>query len=489
MYSRDLWQALGRRGYLRSARPWRAVLYVVTGVPVGAVVLVGCALGFVVAVSGTVAVVGLPLAAALGLIGLPVGRIERRRLALTGGGPVADPHEEPGEPGLWAWVRTRFRERATWRELVYTVLFAGVLWPLDALVVTVAIGLPASLVATPVLMATAGGGAEARVLKVWLVTSWPATFGIAVVGVLLLAAALYALGAYAAVRAEAARVLLGPRRREAAGLDARVAELSRSRVRLVDAFEAERRRIERDLHDGAQQRLVALTMTLGLARLDAPPGPLADQLALAHKEAGLVLAELRELIHGIHPKVLTDYGLAAAVADAADRSAVPVEVVLDLPGRLPQSVEAAAYFVVCEALANVDRHSGAERARITGGHRADRLWLEIRDDGHGGADMVADARADTRRRPVAARASAEAARVPRDGVSSARVSVADAAAVMASGAGCGTGSGRKEPGGTGLTGLADRVSVLDGRLSVSSPPGGPTLLRVEIPCEWTDPSG
>jgi signal transduction histidine kinase len=199
---------------------------------------------------------------------------------------------------------------------------------------------------------------------------------------------------------------------------------------LVDAFEAERRRIERDLHDGAQQRLVALTMALGLARLDAPPGPLADQLAKAHGEAGRALEELRELIHGIHPKVLADYGLPAAVADAADRSAVPVDVTLELPGRLPQAVEAAAYFVVCEALANIGRHSGATRAAVTGGHRDGRLVLRVRDDGRGGADAAA---------------------------------------------------------GSGLTGLADRVSVLDGRLSLSSPPGGPTLLSVEIPCEPCDP--
>ncbi|WP_238696582.1 histidine kinase, partial [Streptomyces sp. E5N298] len=283
------------------------------------------------------------------------------------------------------------------------------------------------LAATPLLMATFGGGEEAKVLKQWTVTTWPAAFGVAVLGLLLLALGGYALGLAAGARAELARVLVAaPREGDP---ETRVVELTRSRVRLVDAFEAERRRIERDLHDGAQQRLVALTMALGLARLDAPPGPLADQLAKAHGEAGHALEELRELIHGIHPKVLADYGLPAAVADAADRSAVPVDVALELPGRLPQAVEAAAYFVVREALANVGRHSGAARAEVTGGHRDGRLVLRVRDDGRGGADAAA---------------------------------------------------------GSGLTGLADRVSVLDGRLSLSSPPGGPTLLSVEIPC---DPCG
>jgi signal transduction histidine kinase len=231
----------------------------------------------------------------------------------------------------------------------------------------------------------------------------------------------------AGVRAELARALLTG----GDGDSERVSELARSRARLVDAFEAERRRIERDLHDGAQQRLVALTMTLGLARLDAPPGPLADQLAKAHEEAGEALVELRELIHGIHPKVLADYGLQAAVADAADRSPVPVDLDLELPGRLPGPVETAAYFVVCEALANVAKHSGADRAGVRGGYADGRLVLQVRDDGRGGADAE---------------------------------------------------------GGSGLTGLADRVSVLDGRLSLSSPPGGPTLLRVEIPCRPIDPN-
>ncbi|MGC5411285.1 sensor histidine kinase, partial [Streptomyces sp. DT225] len=116
-------------------------------------------------------------------------------------------------------------------------------------------------------------------------------------------------------------------------------ELDRSRSRLVDAFEAERRRIERDLHDGAQQRLVALSMTLGLARLESPAEPLAGLLAKAHGEADTALVEIRELIRGVHPRVLTDRGLGAAVEDVADRSVVPVDVDLDLPERLPGAVE------------------------------------------------------------------------------------------------------------------------------------------------------
>ncbi|MFJ6657423.1 sensor histidine kinase [Streptomyces sp. NPDC091377] len=426
MQARNVWQAMARPGFVVSWWPWRSVAYLVTGAVTGAVVLVG--LVAAVAAGGVLALVlvGLPLLVLTAFAGLPVARLERYRLRLMDRDPAPDGRRPVTVPGLWPWARTRLREPGTWRELGHTVLLAVLLWPVDALVVAVALLCPLSLVATPLLMATVGEGREAKVLKEWTVTAWPAAFGVALLGLVLLAVCAYALGVAAGARAELTRLLIAPR---GGDLDARVVELTRSRVRLVDAFEAERRRIERDLHDGAQQRLVALTMTLGLARLDVPPGPLADQLAKAHEEAGAALTELRELIHGVHPKVLADYGLQEAVADAADRSAVPVDVGLRLAGRLPPAVEAAAYFVVCEALANVARHSGAGRAEVDGEHRDGRLFLRVGDDGRGGA-----------------RAGA----------------------------------------GGGLTGLADRVSVLDGRLSLSSPPGGPTLLSVEIPCEWSE---
>ncbi|MFF3419750.1 sensor histidine kinase [Streptomyces sp. NPDC002698] len=416
---------MSRPGFLLSAWPWRSAGYLLTGAVTGATALVGIVT--VAAVCGALAIVlvGLPLLVLVALSGIPMAEVERRRLRLIDRNPVSGRHQVPAAPGLWAWLTTRLREQATWRELGYALLFAGLLWPVDALAITVALLFPLSMVSTPLLMATVGDGHEAKVLKQWTVTTWPTAFGVAVLGLLLMGLCAYVLGVTAGARAELARLLIASREGE---LGAKVVELARSRVRLVEAFEAERRRIERDLHDGAQQRLVALTMALGLARLDAPPGPLADQLTKAQEEAGKALAELRELIHGIHPRVLTDYGLEAAVADAADRCVVPVDVDLELPGRPAQAVESAAYFVVCEALANVAKHSGADGAQVSGGHRDGRLFLEVRDDGRGGADPSA---------------------------------------------------------GSGLTGLADRVSVLDGRLALTSPPGGPTLLRVEFPCELT----
>ncbi|WAL98682.1 sensor histidine kinase [Streptomyces sp. Je 1-369] len=425
MHPRNVWQAMSRPGFLLSAWPWRSAAYLLTGAVSGAATLVVVVVVAAVCGALTLVLVGLPLLVVAALGGIPVAGMERRRLRLIDRAPAPGRHQVPPDPGLRPWLLTRLREPMTWRELGYALLFAGLLWPVDAVAIIVALFLPLSVVATPLLMATVGDGDEAKVLKQWTVTTWPTAFGVAVLGLLLLALGVYVLGTTAGARAGLTRLLISPPEGE---LGAKVVELARSRARLVDAFESERRRIERDLHDGAQQRLVALSMALGLARLDAPPGPLADQLTKAHGEAGAALAELRELIHGIYPKVLTDYGLEEAVADAADRSAIPVDVELQLPGRAPQAVESAAYFVVCEALANITKHSGARRARITSGHRGGRLYLELRDDGCGGADPAA---------------------------------------------------------GSGILGLADRVSVLDGRLALTSPPGGPTLLRVEFPCELT----
>jgi signal transduction histidine kinase len=207
-----------------------------------------------------------------------------------------------------------------------------------------------------------------------------------------------------------------------------VTELERSRERVVDAAEAERRRIERDLHDGAQQRLVALAMELGRAKakladdVDAAR-ELVDQ---AHAEAKAALTELRDLVRGVHPPVLTDRGLDAALSGLAARCPVPVQVQYEVPVRPRPAVEAVAYFVVAEALTNVAKHSRASQATVVveGHGYPGTLNVVISDDGVGGAD----------------------------------------------------------PRGAGLTGLADRVAGVDGRLTVESPSGGPTIVSVELPC-------
>ncbi|MFJ2776019.1 sensor domain-containing protein [Kitasatospora sp. NPDC087315] len=409
---------------MAAVNPWRAAAYLLASGTAGLLLCAGLLVAATAAGLLAVLLIGLPLLAALALVGVPYAAWERRLLRLLDSTPVPGPHLVPSRPGLPAWLRLRYREQATWRELGFAVLAAFVLWPVDLVVAGCALAVPGCLLAAlPLLLLD---GEQVNVLKLFQVHSPLLAALLGLGGLLLLPLPAYPLTAVAVGRAALVRLVLGQ-----GGQERRIGELVSSRARLVDAFEAERRRIERDLHDGAQQRLVALTMALGLARLDAPPGgPLAGRLAEAQLAAGEVLAEIRELINGIHPQVLTDRGLPDACADAADRSPVPVEVGFDLPGRLPPPVESAGYFAVSEALANVAKHSGARAARIHGRYTGGLLTIEVADDGRGGADPA---------------------------------------------------------GGTGLTGLADRVAVVDGTLTVSSPPGGPTLLRVEIPCTQIKP--
>jgi PAS domain S-box-containing protein len=204
-------------------------------------------------------------------------------------------------------------------------------------------------------------------------------------------------------------------------------ELRASRARIVEATDSERRRLERDLHDGAQQRLVALSLSLRLTRtrVDSDPGAAADLLDEAIEELAGATAELRELARGIHPAILTDRGLGAALKALAARAPVPVEVASTVSERLPPPVEAAVYFVAAEALTNVARYAAATRAEV----RIDRgpgvVSVEVSDDGSGGADPAT---------------------------------------------------------GSGLRGLADRVATLDGVLEVVSPPGEGTIVKAAIPC-------
>jgi signal transduction histidine kinase len=214
-----------------------------------------------------------------------------------------------------------------------------------------------------------------------------------------------------------------------AELQARLDELRDSRARIVQAGDAARRKLERDLHDGAQQRLVGLALDLRLARerLDHDPRAAAAMLDAASTELARATDELRELARGIHPAVLSDRGLSAAVESLAKRAPLPVEIDASLEGQLPEPVESAAYFVVSEALTNVVKHSGADRAEV-GIRRSDgRLLVEVRDDGSGGAD----------------------------------------------------------PAGSGLRGLADRVAALDGRLEIDGSTGRGTVVRADIPLTRT----
>ncbi|MEV4470412.1 histidine kinase [Nonomuraea sp. NPDC049504] len=387
MLNRTALEALTRRPlpFLASAWPWRGAAYLLASVVPG--LAAGATVGATTLSAGVtpyLAFVAGP--AALALCVLPIAAFERLRLRLV------DRVEVPKPPD---------RRK---REVGLAVMTVLALWWIDLVMLAFTLGGPVLVILTPVVQSD--------------VNAVAGTAG-SVMGVLLLPVAAYTITAWSGARGAMVRAVLAPQ-------DSELSEVLRSRARLVDAFEMERRRIERDLHDGAQQRLVALSMTLGVAKLDlAADSELGRLIAQAHDEAKRALAELRELIRGVHSQVLTDRGLAAAVHDVAGRSPVPVAVDLDLPGRLPAPVEVTAYYVVSEALANLARHSGATRGAVTGRVERGTLVVEVRDDGAGGADPAK---------------------------------------------------------GTGLTGLADRLAVVDGRLSLSSPPGGPTLVRTEIPC-------
>ena len=204
-------------------------------------------------------------------------------------------------------------------------------------------------------------------------------------------------------------------------------ELERTRAGAVVAQQDELERIERDLHDGAQARLVSLAMDLGLARekLEADPAAAAALVESAHDEAKTALAELRELVRGVHPAVLTDRGLDAALSALAAGSAVPVSLDVHPGGRLQRELEAAAYFVVAESLANVGKHAEAEHVWVRVARRGETLEVEVRDNGRGGADRGA---------------------------------------------------------GSGVAGLARRVEAIDGTFEVVSRAGDGTIVRAEIPC-------
>ncbi|MFL1426984.1 MULTISPECIES: sensor histidine kinase [unclassified Nocardiopsis] len=365
------------------------------------------------------------------LVALPLGAVERRRLRLVSPGSADSGHRTP-PPGLWGWIRTRYTEAATWREVAYLFLLMIIAFSL-LMVMTTLVGFALVLLMGPFLVEDAPGSQIS--LGFVTATTVEEALPLTLLSPVALLAAVYLSGITSYGHGVLARSLLvGPPKEE---LRAELTEVTHSRARLVDAFEYERRRIERDLHDGAQQRLVALNMDLGMARLDVDEDSEADRrLAAAQHKADELITELRELVRGIHPRVLTDRGLPAALGELADHSPVPVTVQADLPRRLPSHVEGTAYFVVAEALTNVYKHTEANaatvHAHLVPAAHGDALVVEITDYGPGGADPAR---------------------------------------------------------GSGLTGMRDRVAVMGGTMDLSSPQGGPTRIRVELPCtiDRTDP--
>jgi signal transduction histidine kinase len=367
--------------------------------------------------------IGVLMLMAFPLIGGAIGWVERRRAGLVLVNGIDSPHAKL-PPALTRREKLTFRrrERASLRGLGYGFVLGVLVWPLSAAVAGLSATVLLITLAAPVI-----ANSDEMGMGPWTLDSAEEGFVFLILfGPVFYVVSSYLVGVLAAAEASLAKAMLGPREEE---LQRNLAELRRSRLDLVDAFETERARIERHLHDGVQQRLVGLTMTLGLAELDLPEGEGRRLVVKAHAEAEAALADLRAAVRGIHPRVLVDHGLEAAVREVADRMPLPVTVRVSLPTRLPPPIEAAAYFVVSEALANVAKHAQAKTCEVSGRIDRDRLIISITDDGIGGATLGA---------------------------------------------------------GTGLTGLVTRLDALGGTLVIDSPPGGPTRLRMECPCRLGD---
>lgn len=408
-------------GAVVAARTWLAVVYLLTGLPLtaaaGLVLVVGLLAGLALL---PLALLGVPMTALVLAVMDLVCRVERARTAYLLGVTLPKPAPEPVVDGRW-WHPRRLLGPRRWRQAGAVVLLAPVQlagFTIAAVVWSTALG----LLALPVYGA-AGGVVS---LGSGQLHGIPAFAGCAAAGVVVLLAAPAATLGTAAALAAVSRVLLGPSRRRA--LSVRVEELEHSRAVVTDAAENERRRIGRDLHDGAQQHLVAMIMELARARARLSADDPAAARALvdrAHEQAQTALVELRNLVRGVHPPVLSERGLDAALPGLAALCPVPVDLDVHLAARPPLTVESIAYFVVAEALTNVAKHARATTARVTVAMLDHDLLVEVCDDGVGGAD----------------------------------------------------------PTGAGLTGMAGRITAIDGRLSIDSPAGGPTTITARLPCE------
>jgi signal transduction histidine kinase len=408
----------------RRAQTWWSLTYVLLDVLVGActfsavIVLLALSVGLLITFP-----LAIPCIWLLFVSSHLMAAAERSRFRALLDVRFDDP-VRPLQAGSW-WGRLveRVRSGARWREVLYLVLLLPVGVLTTVVAVTVWCG-SAALIALPLYVSHLPGGTA----KFWLFEIGPGAGALAaslvgIAGLVLLAP--WATLGLAWLDTVIGRRLLAPRPKDELG--ERVEALETSRAAAVDSAEAERRRIERDLHDGAQQRLVSLAMGLGAARQRLEEDHVAGRrmVAEAHEDAKAALKELRDLVRGIHPVILEDRGLDAALSAIVARAPVPVTLDITVAERPSAAVESTAYFVVAEALTNIARHAEATSAAVTIERAGDRLVVEIRDDGRGGADF-----------------------------------------------------GR----GTGLAGLRNRVTGLGGTMHVVSPTGGPTTLLVEIPC-------
>jgi signal transduction histidine kinase len=345
-----------------------------------------------------------------------VTALQRSRIRTVAGVDIPAPSRAERKP----WPVGPWLSASTWRQVAFHLLSVGI---------GTAAGVVAICWLAPALAIT--------YIVVGAPSAATAAISCAAAGVMLFAAPWLARKV-ARTDEALARALLGPSESEVLAL--RLESLTRSRAAIVAATDAERRRIERDLHDGAQQRLVSLAMNLGMtrARFSDAPEPVRQAIAEAHEEALLALSEVRQFIRGIHPAVLSDRGLNAALSGLAARAPLPVRVTVDMPQPASPSVEAVAYFIVSEAITNVVKHAQASKAEVTVASGGNVLTITVTDNGVGGAVAGSTGEPD---------------------------------------------GGTGESGGTGLRGLMQRAASVDGTLTIHSPPGGPTVITAELPCE------
>jgi signal transduction histidine kinase len=410
------------------ARSWRELAYVLLGLPIGILLFVYAVTMVSLGAGLLVTFLGIPVLAA-GLAGCRgFGALERARARGLLGLEVAAP--EPlrmKKQGALAWMGAVLKSGTSWRTLLYSLLYL----PWSAFSFTVAVNFFAlgwTLMTYPLwfwLFPLYGGQDGIQLYgdqghHIYLDNAFEITVT-ALVGLLFTLATPWIVRALTMVDRLLVHGLLGPTR-----LSARVVELESDRGVVVDTAAADLRRIERDLHDGAQARLVALAMDLGLAKekLTEDPQAAVRMVDDAHGEVKTALQELRDLARGIHPAVLTDRGLDAALSAVASRCTVPVQVEVDLPSRPAPAIEGIAYFTVSELLQNISKHAQATWAAVDVWRVENRLMLQVVDNGVGGADTSS---------------------------------------------------------GSGLAGLAERLDAVDGILVVDSPAGGPTRITAELP--------
>jgi signal transduction histidine kinase len=394
-------------------------LYLLTGLVTSIVAFCVWLTGVTLSLTLGLLIIGFPIVLAtfwcLGLL----ADFERKRAALVFGTPLASAYRPtPSDGRFGSRLRAAAHDPQRWKDLVYIGLHSvvGFVWGIVWLVL---LGFVLGSITLPLWWWALPDTAD----YLWFtIDTWEESVGAAALGVALLPVVLLIQRPLALSQAHLARWLLGP------SLAARVERLTETRAGAVDAAAAELQRIERDLHDGAQARLVALAMDLGMAeeRFDRDPESARELVGEAREEAKRALAELRDLARGMRPSLLEERGLGPAIAALAARSPVPATATVDVPRKPPMAIETAAWFVVSEALANAAKHSRADRAAVWVTLRNAHLHVEVVDDGQGGADSA----------------------------------------------------------GTGLRGLSQRVEALDGSLEVHSPSGGPTVVRALLPCGW-----